>query len=322
MNKREIMRGPEMSDNQEAGPSPKTERITESDLRVILPNIGETVFVLQRNAKDERNPESDNYGHLTPEAQEKTRNDAKVYFERILNILSKEEKGQLEILIVASGAELTAPEGPEYNSPHQRALETAAEIMEAARESLQKFNLSEKQIINSSLPAIRGKRAKSGVKDIAEFDEDLGPPKILTDSPEYLRFLIEKYGTGKELWVAYEADKDKNERERFGAEGVEDIAERMRVFVKFLARYGKILNSRQEDKRLIIWAVGHYDSLSPFIKNNILRRSVTEYYLPIETGAGITLEFDKEGRAKTEIGNQKFDVILEADKKEKNKDKN
>lgn len=308
MNGKEIFRGPEASGHETEKESiPEIRGIAERDLRVVLPNVDETTFVLQRNAKDERNPESPNYGALTPEAVEKTRNDAKAYFEKILNSLPPEERSQLEILIVASDAPLIAPEGPEYSSSHKRALETAAEVMKGAREALQAFDLSEDQIINSSLPAIRT-RAKEGSKDIAEFEE-LEPLQILRQSPEFVQYLKEKYGAGKDFWAAYETDKEKVEREKLGAEGVEDIAERMRHVIKLLARYGRMLHSRQKDKRLIIWAVSHYDSLSPFIKKNVLGKPATDY-LPIDAGGGITLEVDKEGKAKTELGGQKFDVRL------------
>lgn len=309
MNGKEIMRGPDVTGSREseAESGPEIKDIREGDLRVVLPSAGETTFVLQRNAKDERNPESPNYGALTPEAVEKTRNDAKTYFERILNSLPPDERGQLEILIVASDAPLIAPEGSEFNSPHKRALETAAAVMRGAHEALQELNLSEDQIINSSLPAIRS-RAGEGSKDIAEFAE-LEPLQILRKSPEFVKFLKEKYGVGKDFWAAYEADKEKAEREKLGAEGVEDIAERMGHIIKLLTRYGRMIHSRQKDKRLIIWAVSHYDSLSPFIKKKVLGKPTTDY-LPIDAGGGITLEVDKEGKAKTELGGKKIDVRL------------
>lgn len=306
------MSGPNTTSGPETGPesirSPEIKGITEQDLRVVLPRIGETTFVLQRNAKDERSPESPNYGALTPEAAEKTRTDAKVYFEKILNSLKPEERSQVEILIVASDATLVAPEGQEFNSPHKRSLETAAEVMNGAREALNESGLSEDQIINSSLPAIRGRAEEGSRENIAEFTE-LEPLEILRKSPEFVQYLKDKYGAGKEFWVAYEADIEKSKREELGAEGVEDIAKRMSHFLKLLSRYGRMVHSRQKDKRLIVWAVSHYDSLSPFIKANVLKRPATDY-LPINAGGGITLEISKEGKAKTELGGQEFDVRL------------
>src|SRR3989344_485423 len=225
MNRKEIINGPGVTSGPEAGPEsiqgPEIKGVTEHDLRVVLPHIGETSFVLQRNAKDERNPESPNYGALTPEAAEKTRNDARAYFEKILNGLPPEERNQVEILIVASDATLVATEGPEFNSPHKRSLETAAEVMKGAREALKELGVSEDQIINTSLTAIRA-RAKEDSRDIAEFTE-------------------------------------------------------------LFTRYGRMIHSHYKEKRLIVWAVSHYDSLSPFIKVNVLKRPATDY-LPINAG--------------------------------------
>ena len=124
-----------------------------------------------------------------------------------------------------------------------------------------------------------------------------------------MKYIKEKYGAEKDFWVAYETDTEKVERERLGAEGVEDIAERMRRFIKLFTRYGRMIHSHYKEKRLIVWAVSHYDSLSPFIKVNVLKRPATDY-LPINAGGGITLEIDKDGKAKTELSNQKFDVRL------------
>jgi len=311
MEKREIISGPGVTSGPETKAesiaTPEIKGITERDLRVVLPPIGETTFVLQRNAKDERNPESLNYGKLTPEAVEETRNAAKKYFEQLLSGLSPEERKGVEIIIVASDATLIAPEGREYDSSHKRALETAAEVMRGTREALEELGLSENQIINHALPAIRA-RAEEDSRDIAEFKE-LEPLKILREAPEFVQYLKDKYGVGKEFWVAYEQDIEKAKREELGAEGVEDIAERMRRFVKLLARYGRMMHSRQKDRRLIIWAVSHYDSISPFIKGTVLKKPTTDY-LPINAGGGITLEIDKEGKAKTEISDQKFDVKL------------
>lgn len=307
MNQKEIISGPGLT----SGPETQTESalhseikgVTECDLRVVLPLVGETTIILQRNAKDERNPESPNYGALTPETAEKTHDNAKSYFEQIFQGLSSEERKQIEILVVASDAILITPMGPEYSSPHKRGLETAVKVIEGAKKAMKEFGVPEKQLLNLSEFT-----AESEIEGPVEF-EDLKDLKMLSKSPEFVDYLRNKYGAGKEFWSAYEGDKEKVKRKELDAEGVWEIAERMRAFIDLLTKGSLERHSRLANRRLIIWAVTHYDSLSPFIKVNVLKKPATDY-LPINAGGGITLEINKEGEVKTEINNQKFDVRL------------
>ncbi|MDZ4385528.1 MAG: hypothetical protein U0944_03885, partial [Candidatus Moranbacteria bacterium] len=49
-------------------------------------------------------------------------------------------------------------------------------------------------------------------------------------------------------------------------------------------------------RRLIIWTVSHYDSISPFIKKNIAEMDMKSY-LPVDQGAGISINIDNQGKA-------------------------
>lgn len=300
----EIQSGPSVEASLDAETT-KITGIREGDLRPVVPNPGETTIVLQRNAKDERKLEAPGYGALVPEAAEKARRDAKAYFSEILSKLSPEEQRQVEILIVGSDAPLIAPEDEQFNSPHRRGLDTAAEVLQGAREALEKFGLSQDQILNLSEFA-----------NEAEIDgpigfQDLEPLEMLRKSPDFVKHLADKYGTGKKFWIAYEndEDEDKEVREKLGAEGVRQIAGRMQGFLRLLAQGAMERHSHTDNKRLIIWGVSHYDTISPFVKVHVLDKPATDY-LPIDSGAGVTLEISKDGVVKTQLSGQPFNVKL------------
>jgi hypothetical protein len=304
VNPLEVARGPEASPKDKLNESNEIYGITEADLRVVVPEIDGTTLVLQRNAKDERIIGAENYGALTPEAAEQAKEQAKQYFLNLFSKLSDEEKKQVEILVVASDATLVTPE--EINSSHKRASETAEMVMSGIREAMREAGVEERQLLNES-------------DEFAEFAEVKGPIefrqlealKMLSESPEFVEHLKQKYGTVKEFWIEFEKDTDKDVRQEMGAEGVHGIAERMRDFLGLLMEGAKERHQQETGKRLIIWAVSHYDAISPFVKTKILNRPATDY-LPINGAAGLTLDISPDGSIKTELSGQEF-VMRESD---------
>lgn len=295
----EVMRGPEAEKQTEVGG--EIHGITEADLRMVVPEVDGTSLVLQRNAKDERNPDAKDFGALTPEALEQTRAQAKQYFLNLFAALSPEERKDVEILVVASDAKLESPEG--LTSEHKRGLETAEQVINGIEEALEEVGIDRSQLLNRS--------------EFAEFAEPEGPVefdelealKMFSKSPDFVQYLVEKYGIGKKFWINYEMDSERETRKAMNAEGVEDIAERMRYFLLMLARAADQRHKENPGKRLVIWAVSHYDAISPFVKRRVLDRPATDY-LPVNAGGGVTLEISPEGDVKTELSGKPFDVKL------------
>lgn len=283
------------------------EGIVEQDIRRDLPPIEGTSLVLQVNARDQRNPDSPHYGEITEEAKENTRLEAKEYFLEVIKKLPPKDREQIQILIVASDSSLIVPGNDDLNSPHKRGLETAVEVMAGAKEALLELGLPDSLIINHSLPAIQN-RSKDNAQEIGEFTQ-LEPTSILRESPEFLQLLIERHGSGAEIpfWSAYEDDVEKEDRERLNAEGPEDIAERISKFVKTMSRYGRTIHRYHPNKRLIIWAVSHYDSLSPYIKKDILKMPLKDE-LRMNKGSGITVDVASDGNLSSTIRGIKHDI--------------
>ncbi|MDP1884544.1 MAG: hypothetical protein Q8L10_04190 [Candidatus Moranbacteria bacterium] len=266
------------------GESLEIERITSADLQVRAPEMDETVIVLQRNAKDDRRENSEDIGALEKEAAEQARKKAKEIFDGIFGRLSEKERKTLDVMIVASDAVLTTPSGIKNN--HKRAVETAEQIISGLRESMEEFDILENQFLNSSATQDGGTIEVSELKDLSMMEE----------SPEFVDFLKNKYGTGAEFWDAYEADLEKETRLQMKAEGPDDIARRVNYALSVQAQIAHEYHMANPGRRLIIWAVSHYDSISPFIKKNIAGMDMKSY-LPVDQGAGISINIDNQGKA-------------------------
>lgn len=267
----------------------KIERITSRDIEPRLPAPNETVMVLQRNAKDMREPGND-FGALEKEAVEKTRAEAKLFFERLFSELPEDERETIDVMIVASDATLLTPDG--QLCEHRRAVETAEIIIQALKESMKQFNIPEDSFLN--ITGSNGEPiAVSELRDLLMFEE----------SPEFVKYMTEKYGTGKEFWVAYETDAEKEKRIEMGVEGLKEIADRVNYALTVRARIAAEHHKTNPGRRLVIWNVSHYDAISPFIKEHIAGVDVTDY-LPVEHSGGITIQIDDKGQPHATIKNQ------------------
>jgi hypothetical protein len=113
--------------------------------------------------------------------------------------------------------------------------------------------------------------------------------RMFEDSPEFVQFLKNKYGSGKEFWVAYEVAKERETRLAMGAEGPEDIANRVDAYLKVVAKAMKSYTALHPGRRVVVWAVSHYDCISPYVKKQVAQLNETDFldnYFPIEQGGG------------------------------------
>jgi hypothetical protein len=259
----------------------------KSDITAPTIEPGGTALVLQRHERYERDRNSDNSGSLLPDPSEATSQNDKAFFEDVLaqeNIDGKEAM----VLFVASDTQ--------YNQKGYRSIETGNIAQNAAIETFEAHGIDpSKRIINLNSDFSTKIHSPTG-NNLRPFHK-LREPKIF-DIPEYVNFLREKYGSedgegagiSKAAWAAHEDDREKKVRERLGAEGVHDVVDRTKFSINVLRRYAKAFHASHPNKRLVIWATTHYDTISPLIKY----ATDTSYdeYIPVDYGGGVVISVE------------------------------
>lgn len=272
-------------------------KIEKRDIEPTLPEVGGTEIVFQRHGKYERSADSPNVGSLTEEGATEVYTSGKEFFEKLFSMISESDRKNVDILILASDTQ--------YRGGGRRSMETASQIIKAVKEELERLGLDESQLLNSS----------------GRYSEDEGPratpklrePQIFDNSPEFVQFLKDKYGDmNLDFWMAFEEDKEKETREKMGAEGPDEIADRIDSMTKVLARYSRFYHRKHPERRLIIWAATHYDTISPYVKREIFEIG-KETPLGVDYGAGIVIDLNKDGEGKVKIAGKKYDVPLKTD---------
>ena len=281
---------------------PEIEVIEVNEIEPIVPEQDGTVLVLQRNAKDDREEGSATFGAILPEQAGATKNSAKDHFNAIFAELGPDEARNLDVMVLAGDATLTMETG--QTSEHKRAVETAQLVIAGVLESFEENGIGRNQFLN----------AHEEESDARAFEvTELKDLKMMEESPEFVRYLVDKHGTGKEFWVTYEADLEKEKRLEMGVEGPEDIANRVNHFMSILAQTAEHHHKSNPGRRLVIWADSHYDSISPYVKQHIAGREGEDFlnaYCPIDYGAGVSITIDKDKNATTKLGNETIKLDL------------
>ncbi len=267
-------------------------KIERSDIAPHPIGRGETEIVLQRHGKYIRDREHTNVGSLTEEAQVDERAAAEAYFKKFLDQLPEDERDTVDVLFVASDTR--------YRGNGRRSMETGIVAQQAAEEIFKKQGIPESNIVNDS----HNLSGEGGPRPMPKMRE----PQIFDKSPDFVEFLTEKYGDlNLDFWIAFEEDTEKEKRLEMGAEGPDEIADRMALSVRVLARYAQAYHKANPGRRLIIWADTHYDTISPFVKRDIFGEG-KEAQLLVDYGAGITVDIDTLGKGKTEIAGLEYPV--------------
>jgi hypothetical protein len=270
------------------------EKIEKSDIESIPIEVEGTEIVLQRHGKYERSKDSPNVGGLTGEGAEEVREVGREFFESLFETIPEAERGQVDVLIIASDTQ--------YGGGGRRCIETAERVTESLREQLRKLGLSEEQLLNTSGRFTGGSDVRPTPK--------LREPQMFQNSPEFVQFLEEKYGgMGRNFWIAFEEDTEKEAREAMGAEGPDEIADRLKFEIGVVARYAKMYHEQHPGRRLVIWMVTHYDTISPYVKRDIFEVG-KEVPLAVDYGAGISISLGPTGEAITEIAGEQYNVPL------------
>ena len=269
-------------------------KIEKDNIEPIPPEVGGTEIVLQRHGKYERSVDSPNVGSLTEDGAKEIYALGKEFFKKLFDSIPESERKNVDVLVLASDTQ--------YKGGGHRSMETANQIIRGVREELKRLDLNENQILNTS----GNFHDKDGIRPTPELRE----PQMIDNSPEFLQFLKEKYGDmNLDFWIAFEEDKEKEAREKMGAEGPNEIADRLDFMVNVLARYSRFYHKKHPDKRLVIWAATHYDTISPYVKREILKTD-KETPLGVDYGAGISINLDKEGRGTVKMAGEEYDVPL------------
>lgn len=259
-------------------------------------SAGESAIVFQRHGKYERDKTSEQSGSITSDAVEDLTASGQAFFNELL--ANEPNPEDVMVLFVSSDTKY----GQGY-----RSMETAQIAEDAAIAAFSSTGLDPRtQIINLS-PSFKthvfdetGQRIRS--------DPKIHEPEFL-DNEGYVQFLKDKYSDGNSLtpraWAMHEMDADKEAREEHGAEGVHDIVSRTKKSLSILERYSKIFHANNPGKKLVIWAASHYDTLSPLVKD--ATGSDFGDYLPVDYGAGITIEL-KNGEPSFELSGER--VVL------------
>lgn len=256
-------------------------RITKKDLVPQVPEIDGTAIILQRHEEYIRDKEDTKAGSLTEEAVQRTKNEAKSITERLLQQLSPDQRNTLDVMVVASDTQ--------YYKGGKRSIETAEKVIEGVQDLFSGQGINQNHLLNNTpLPT-----------------SELGEPKIFLNSPEFVKFMEEKYGTSKEFWIAYETEAEKETRLKLGAEGPIEMADRLANFLASLARHAKAYHNANPGRRLMIWVVSHYDTISPFVKKYVAKMSQNEN-LTVDYGAGIAIDIKKSGEASTLIEGKSY----------------
>lgn len=277
--------------------------------------VGGTAIVLQRHAKYDRNRDADSAGSIDPESAEVVQQKDKEFFNTVLD---SEGDAETMILFVSSDTQ--------YAGKGRRSLETGQLAQDAATEAMRARGIDpSKRIINFN-EAFNTTKSNSTGQDIVA-DRRIREPKMFDHSPDFVKELGRMYNpedlqeeidarrTDVQLspraFAAYEADEPgvKELREKHGAEGVYDILDRTRSALSTYKRYARVFHAKNPDKRLIIWATSHYDTMSPLVKDET--GVDFDEYLPVDYGAGMVMTISPEGSDLTlEAQGQKIPMKL------------
>jgi hypothetical protein len=269
-------------------------KIEKADIRVPELAPGGSAIILQRHEAYQRNRGAENSGSILPEAAEVTLKNDKEFFKQLLE--QESDGAETMILFVSSDTQ--------YAGAGRRSLETAQLALDAASEVMADAGIDPASRIVNLSPAFKTNRFEPTDQDIRPIPQ-LREPQIFDGDPRYIEYLREKYGAADNsggglsiaAFTAHEADLEAAMREEYGAEGVHDIIDRTKKSVELFTKYAHWFHHHNPNKRLIIWAATHYDTISPLVKD-ATGTPLTEF-IGVDYGGGVTIEVPPESTEAT-----------------------
>jgi hypothetical protein len=258
-------------------------RIEKEDIAAPVIEPGGTTIVLQRHERYNRDSLAEDAGSITEEAAEDAYRRALTFYE---DVLDQETNGAETTLFFVSS-------DTQYAGKGYRSLETADVAQQAATAALEARGIDPAARIINLNNAFKTDRHEPTNQDVRPI-KHLREPQIF-DKPEYVSHLRDKYGaeegpgTGMSprAWAMHEADAEKDIRESLGAEGVYDVVDRTKKAISIFERYSSIFHANNPNKRLVIWADSHYDTISPLVKD--ATGASFEDHVPVDYGAGVVM---------------------------------
>lgn len=258
-------------------------------------DIGESEIVFMRNGGDNREVDSSSseFGALKPEEIENIKKEIESFCDKLIESLPPEEREKIDFMVMSGASNLIMPGGK--SSKHSRTLDSANEALKAIKTSLDKYGLSDGQLLTPEPVKL---------KELSEL-------KMLEDSSEFVDFLIEKYGTEKKFWIAYEVDLEKKKRLEMGVEGPKDIAGRVNDFLKIIKHNLEVCHKERPERRVVAFAYATYDTMSPWFKEHVVKVATPEeYYMPVKHRGGTIIKIDKSGDATTKINGEQYSLKI------------
>lgn len=283
-------------------------KIEKTDIQAHPIGPDETEIVAQRHGDYVRDRTDTRVGSLTRDAQVEVRETAENYFRSLLEQIPANERDTVDVLFVTSDTQ--------YFEGGRRSLETGTIAQEAAQQIFEEYGISPQNIHNTK-GVLKGMEDRSGPRPMAGLRE----PQFLDNQPDFANELLQKYSKTEgpdgekkldiNFWIAFETDVESELREQYGAEGPDDIANRTAHSINVLGRYAQIYHKLNPGRRLIVWASTHYDTISPYVRRDVLQQdNYKDEALGVALGGGVTIDIDSAGNATTEIGGQSYAVPL------------
>lgn len=279
-------------------------KVEKEDIKVPHLEPGESAIVLQRHEKYERDRDSETAGSLVPEHADVASERYQTYFRELF---SQDVDSETMLFFVSSDTQ--------YSGKGYRSMETAQLAKDAAVAVLEEMGIDPTERIINVNPKFNTKSFEKTGQTIRS-DKKIVEPDIF-NTPKYVDFLRDKYGKedgpgngiSQKAWAMHEMDAEAQVRESHGAEGVYDVVDRTKKSLSIMERYSKVFHASNPDKKLLIWASSHYDTISPLIKN-VTGADFGEY-LPVDYGGGILIKLGNgEVQPRLEAQNQTVPMQL------------
>lgn len=288
-------------------------RVEKEDIRPPELEAGGTAIVLQRHEKYNRDRNAEDAGSITAESAEDTKIRDRKFFDEVLEA---EDGDETMVLFISSDTQ--------YAGKGHRSMETAQLALDAASEAMQARGIDPSTRILNLSDDFSTRRFSAENRDIRPM-KGIVEPKMFDDNPDFVKELgrefnppelqadIDARRTDVQLspaaFEAYEADDPKVQelREKHGAEGVYDILDRTKHSIAVMERYASWFHKANPDKKLIIWAASHYDTISPLVKD--ATDTSFDAYTPVDYGAGVVMTIEP-GSHNVEMHAQGQEVTL------------
>ena len=269
--------------------------VEKDDIRVPKIKAGDSAIVLQRHEKYIRDKSSEQAGSICEEVIADARSRACSFFR---DLLSDDDAGETMVLFVASDTK--------YGNGY-RAMETAQIAQEAAVGVMQELKINPSDRIINFNPQFSTNSFDESSLAVRP-NKKVVEPKIFDQSPEYIDHLLAKYGDFQKAMAAHEQDAEQETRQEFGAEGVDDVIDRVKSSLSNLKRYAEVFHTYNADKRLLVWVATHYDTISPLVKDSC--GMDPSDYLPVDYGGGIVIELSKDHEPRLKVQEQDIPLAI------------